>query len=134
MPQTLESFDRGTQNLMKNLANLAQAMQRLDDKLRQVEQRFGINNSTQTEVEKPVVQAAQTVQESTKPVQNTQSQADSNQAALDAIKNIDVNDLGNFSPAATATQNTNAQTAASNINIDDLLNSVNVNEAGQNLE
>ena len=134
--QSLQSYDQGVMRLLQNVQALGSMIETLTQKVDRAEENIGLKNPVQNRQEQTQPEYA-TAQEETQP-QVTASQtiapevekhtetADQNQAALDAIKNIDVSELGNFNPAAT--DNQKAESAANDIDIDALLDSVNMPE------
>lgn len=134
--QSLQSYDQGVMHLLQNVQALGSMIETLTQKVDRVEENIGLKDPVQNRQEQTQPEYA-TTQEETQP-QVTASQtiapevekhtetADQNQAALDAIKNIDVSELGNFNPAAT--DNQKAESAANDIDIDALLDSVNMPE------
>lgn len=134
--QSLQSYDQGVMHLLQNVQALGSMIETLTQKVDRVEENIGLKDPVQNRQEQTQPEYA-TAQEETQP-QVTASQtiapevekhtetADQNQAALDAIKNIDVSELGNFNPAAT--DNQKAESAANDIDIDALLDSVNMPE------
>lgn len=132
--QSLQSYDQGVMRLLQNVQALGSMIETLTQKVDRVEENIGLKDPVQNRQEQTQPEYA-TAQEETQP-QVTASQtivpekhteaADQNQAALDAIKNIDVSELGNFNPAAT--DNQKAESAANDIDIDALLDSVNMPE------
>lgn len=134
--QSLQSYDQGVMRLLQNVQTLGSMIETLTQKVDRVEENIGLKDPVQNRQEQTQPEYA-TAQEETQP-QVTASQtiapefekhteaADQNQAALDAIKNIDVSELGNFNPAAT--DNQKAESAANDIDIDALLDSVNMPE------
>lgn len=134
--QSLQSYDQGVMRLLQNVQALGSMIETLTQKVDRVEENIGLKDPVQNRQEQ-TQPAYATAQEETQP-QVTASQtiapevekhtetADQNQAALDAIKNIDVSELGNFNPAAT--DNQKAESAANDIDIDALLDSVNMPE------
>ena len=134
--QSLQSYDQGVMRLLQNVQALGSMIETLTQKVDRAEENIGLKDPVQNRQEQTQPEYA-TAQEETQP-QVTASQtiapevekhtetADQNQAALDAIKNIDVSELGNFNPAAT--DNQKAESAANDIDIDALLDSVNMPE------
>lgn len=134
--QSLQSYDQGVMHLLQNVQALGSMIETLTQKVDRVEENIGLKYPVQNRQEQTQPEYA-TAQEETQP-QVTASQtiapevekhtetADQNQAALDAIKNIDVSELGNFNPAAT--DNQKAESTANDIDIDALLDSVNMPE------
>lgn len=134
--QSLQSYDQGVMHLLQNVQALGNMIEKLTQKVDRVEENIGLKDPVQNRQEQTQPEYA-TAQEETQP-QVTASQtiapevekhtetADQNKAALDAIKNIDVSELGNFNPAAT--DNQKAESAANDIDIDALLDSVNMPE------
>lgn len=134
--QSLQSYDQGVMRLLQNVQALGSMIETLTQKVDRAEENIGLKDPVQNRQEQMQPEYA-TAQKETQP-QVTASQtiapevekhtetADQNQAALDAIKNIDVSELGNFNPAAT--DNQKAESAANDIDIDALLDSVNMPE------
>lgn len=134
--QSLQSYDQGVMRLLQNVQALGSMIETLTQKVDRAEENIGLKDPVQNRQEQTQPEYT-TAQEETQP-QVTASQtiapefekhtetADQNQAALDAIKNIDVSELGNFNPAAT--DNQKAESAANDIDIDALLDSVNMPE------
>lgn len=134
--QSLQSYDQGVMRLLQNVQALGSMIETLTQKVDRVEENIGLkdpvqNRQEQTQPEyttaqeetQPQVTASQTIAPEVEKYTET---ADQNKAALDAIKNIDVSELGNFNPAAT--DNQKAESAANDIDIDALLDSVNMPE------
>lgn len=134
--QSLQSYDQGVMRLLQNVQALGSMIETLTQKVDRVEENIGLKDpvqdrqeqtqpeyATAQEEKQPQVTASQTIAPE---VEKHTETADQNQAALDAIKNIDVSELGNFNPAAT--DNQKAESAANDIDIDALLDSVNMPE------